>query len=193
MKNAEIMKTFIFKLSKLFCCNYVVKKQLEDPRKIIEEVMDTYGKQNKLDKLNDIKEREEIDKALKKAKKQNINVNYIWSELNKTKQLLKDNIEFTDKLYDKLEKGENTNSVTLKKAPNFFKLFYNDTDINNIKFKAEELCNFDENEEKRSIGNYSDSSNELMDFDVVCMGRTQDDKEEDNEEDSEEVVEEIKK
>ena len=75
----------------------------------------------------------------------------------------------------------------------FFKLFYNDTDINNIKFKAEELCNFDENEEKRSIGNYSDSSNELMDFDVVCMGRTQDDKEEDNEEDSEEVVEEIQK
>ena len=193
MKNAEIMKTFIFKLSKLFCCNCVVKKQLDDPRKIIEEVMDTYGKQNKLDKLNDIKEREEIDKALKKAKKQNINVNYIWSELNKTKQLLKDNIEFTDKLYDKLEKGENTNSVTLKKAPNFFKLFYNDTDINNIKFKAEELCNFDENEDKRSIGNYSDSSNELMDFDVVCMGRTQDDKEEDNEEDSEEVVEEIKK
>jgi len=192
MKNAEIMKTFTFKFTKLFCCNYVIKKQLEDPRKIIEEVMDTYGKQNKLEKINDIKEREEIDKELRKrAKKQNIQVNYIWSELNKTKLLLKDNIDFTDKLYDKLEKGENIDSLTLKKVPNIFKLFYGETDINNIKMKAEELCNFDENEEKRSIGNYSDCSNALMDFDVVCMEETENDNEEyKEEEDSEEVEEE---
>ena len=122
--------------------------------------------------MNKKKEKEDVEKFEKlkknKDKKQNENINYVWSELNKTKLLLKDNIEFTDKLYDKLEKGENIkNPISLKKFSNVVSLFTGGQNINNIKLKAEELCNFNENEEKRSI-NHSDSSNSLMDFDVVC-------------------------
>ena len=178
MENAEIMKTFIYKISKFFCFNCIVDQQIDDPRKIstfIEDIMDPYGRQDKKEKMNNIKAREEYDRDIKRnEKKQNERVNYIWSELNKTKVLLKDNIEFTDKLYDKIEKGENK-IFSLNKLPNVFKLFSTDSDINNIKLKAEELCNFDANEEKRSV-NHSDSSNSLMDFDVVCMGETYDEK-----------------
>jgi len=171
MKNAEIMKTIIYRFSKLFCCNCIVEKQLEDPRKFIEEVMDPYNMQNKKDNVNNfynIKEKQQNKEFKKKDKK----INYIWSELNKTKLLLKDNIDFTDKLYDKIEKGDNiinlnNNSIKLKKFPNVYKLLTGNPSIDNIRLKAEELCNFDENEEKRSI-NHSDSSNSLMDFDVVC-------------------------
>jgi len=174
MENAEIMKTITYKISKFICCNCIVKQQLTNPRKMsefIENVTDPFGRQDKDKK----EEKERSNKLLvknKKEKKINENINYVWSELNKTKLLLKDNIEFTDQLYDKLEKGDNVEnkaSISLNKMSNVFKLFTGgeDQNINNIKLKAEELCNFDENEEKRSL-NHSDSSNSLMDFDVIC-------------------------
>jgi len=174
MENAEIMKTFTYKVSKFICCNCIVKQQLTNPRKMsefIENVTDPFGRQDKEKKEEKERNNKNLEKN-KKEKKINENINYVWSELNKTKLLLKDNIEFTDKLYDKIEKGENVENIasfSLNKIPNVFKLFTGNEDQNknNIKLKAEELCNFDENEEKRSI-NHSDSSNSLMDFDVIC-------------------------
>ena len=72
-----------------------------------------------------------------------------------------------------MEKGEiykepNFSGFTLKKVPNIFKLLGNDnkTEINNIKLQIEDMVERDSDaEEKRSIR--SNSSNSLMDFDVV--------------------------
>ena len=181
MENAEIMKTLTYKISKWVCCNCIVKQQLENPKKLsefIEDVMDPYGRQDKLEKEKKKKENKEQEKLQDKQKKEirvNENINYIWTELNKTKQLLKDNIEFTDKLFDKIEKGENEhskneNAINLNKFPYVFKLFTEDKNINNIKLKAEELGNYEDNEDMRSVNN-SDSSNSLIDGDVVCDDR----------------------
>jgi hypothetical protein len=76
----------------------------------------------------------------------------------------------TEQLYEKLESGElhkENKVMSLKKYPNIVQLFgYKKTvDINNIKLMTEELMSSD-NEEKKS--KKSDSSNSLMDFDVVC-------------------------
>jgi hypothetical protein len=59
--------------------------------------------------------------------------------------------------------------MNLKKYPNIIQLFGNKkkVDINNIKLMAEELITSD-NEERKSKN--SDSSNSLVDFDVVCNG-----------------------
>jgi hypothetical protein len=94
------------------------------------------------------------------------------TEVKKTKSLLKDNICLTEQLYDKLESGElkkedlKEKTITLKKFPNIIKLFESKPklDINNIKLMAEEI-NDSDNDEKKS--KHSNSSNSLMDFDVV--------------------------
>ena len=59
--------------------------------------------------------------------------------------------------------------IHLKKYTNIVQLFGNKkkVDINNIKLMAEDLISSD-NEEKKS--KKSDSSNSLVDFDVVCNG-----------------------
>jgi hypothetical protein len=172
MVNAEIMKTLTYRISNIFCCECVVKLQLDDPKKIsefIEDVMDPYGKQEKT--IN-----EKFEKEKKEHNKKDNEIQNLWSELNKTKILLKDNIEVTNKLYDKLcdkiEKGENNQNpyFSLSHLPNVVRLFTGNKTIDNIQLKAKELCNFDEeNEEneKKSL-NYSNSSNSLIDFSVVC-------------------------
>jgi hypothetical protein len=191
MENAEIMKTFTYKISKWVCCNCIVKQQLDNPKKLsefIEDVMDPYGRQDKLEKekkKKDNKEQEKFQEKQKKEVKVNENINHVWSELNKTKQLLKDNIEFTDKLFDRVERGENgynknENAINLNKFPYIFKLFTEEKKINNIKLKAEELGNYEDNEDMRSVNN-SDSSNSLIDCDVIC-----DDKESEEDKDKEE-------
>ena len=164
MQNAEIMKTITYRMSNLFCCNFVLEQQVKDPKKMstfIEDIMDPYGNNE-----NRINESEKTEAALA----------FLLSELNKTKLLVKDSIEMTDRLYDKIEKGEKS-VFSLNHFPNVINLFNGKnkkTEIDNIRAKAEELCNFDEedcendneNDEKRSL-NHSDSSNSLMDFSVV--------------------------
>jgi hypothetical protein len=193
MVNAEIMKTVTYRISSIFCCECVVKLQLDDPKKIsefIEDVMDPYGRQEKIIKENiknekaihEKNEKERNEKERKEQNKKDNEIKNVWNELNKTKLLLKDNILMTDKLYDKIEKGENnTNSFfSLNHLPNVVRLFTGKkTNIDNIKLKVEELCNFygengengkngeNEENEKRSLS-YSNSSNSLVDFSVVC-------------------------
>lgn len=182
MENAEKVKHLW--LRRWFLCGYGVDEKLTDPRKLnsfIEEVIDPYKKQD----MN-INEYEEYKKDLikkteenrllfekKREKEDGIKFNKINSEVKRTKQLLKENIEITSKLYDKMERGEiykepNVSGFTLKKVPNIFKLLGNDnkTDITNIKLQIEDMVERDSDaEEKRSIR--SNSSNSLMDFDVV--------------------------
>jgi hypothetical protein len=166
MVNAEIMKTITYRISNIFCCECVVKLQLDDPKKIsefIEDVMDPYGKDEK---------HITMEKERKEQNKKDNEIKNVWSELNKTKLLLKHNIEVTDKLCDKIEKGENKKNpyFSLSHLPNVVRLFTANQPIDNIKLKAKEVCDFDENNEdneKRSLS-YSNSSNSLIDFSVVC-------------------------
>ena len=98
-------------------------------------------------------------------------------EVKKTKQLVKDNINLTEYVYDIIEKGENKEEFNskLNKLPYFIRLFNDkDTSKNNIKFvindksKSKELDsnNYDSDNDLKS--KRSDSSNSLMDFDVEC-------------------------
>ena len=157
MENAEKMKKMMFR--RWFCCGYGIKEKITDPRKIsqfIEDVMDPYGRQDKY--LKEMKEKEEKTEEDKK-------------------QLLtyfKNNKKVVDCLYEKMEKGEiykeikkcnecheDNNIFTLNSIKNkigdVIKLKGDD---DNVKLQIDDI-----NEEKRS--RRSDSSNSLMDFDVV--------------------------
>ena len=199
MENAEINKNIWIR--RWFCCGFNIKEKVIDPRKIstfIEDVMNPYGRQDKI--IQELKEKEaELQKEKEKKEKENIkktvkkdDVKFkkVWDALNKTKGLMKQNVNLIEKLYDKLEKGElneknvlnheidddvsnknKFNSVfTLKKMPNIVKLFGIENDLKpnfeHIKFAIEEINNNDfENDEIRS--KRSDSSNSL-DCDIQC-------------------------
>jgi hypothetical protein len=183
MENAEKIKEYTFR--RWLFCGFKMNEQIEDPKKLstfIEDVMDPYGRQDKYVKeAREIEEKrkkkeEEQKKEHEKLQNENVKFKKIWSEVKKTKYLLKDNIELTEQIYDNLEKGEihkqdkfiKKDGLKLKKT-NIVKLFGYKTkpDITNIKLMTEELINnSDLEEEKKS--KHSDSSNSLMDFDVVC-------------------------
>jgi hypothetical protein len=83
----------------------------------------------------------------------------------KTRGLIKENIDITKNLYEKLENGEYQN-ITLKKKPFVVKLFggYNNKpnlDINNV----DELYDFESDEEKKS--KMSECSNSI-DYEIQC-------------------------
>jgi len=190
MENAEIMKTFTYQILDFFCCNYLVKKQINNPKKLsyfIETVMDPYGIQDEKEEIfkeNDQKNKKLQEKQIKK----------VWKEIKNTQTILTKNIKKTNEIYEKLEKGElncelhnydfekldnnnnnnnnsnnndNDNSIfhlnkLLPKVPNVFKLFGHNRD------------NFEQNirlniygEENRSRNN-SDSTDAMVDFDVTC-------------------------
>ena len=165
MENAEKYKSMTIR--RWFCCGYGITDKIIDPRNtnsFIEDVMDPYGRQDKC--LEELQKRNEIEERRKDATKK---------ELLK---YFKDNKKIVDCLYDKLENGEiykdikycsdctEENVLSLKKMDknigDVIKLKgINDNDENNIKIQIE-----DTQDEKRS--KRSDSSNSLMDFDVVC-------------------------
>jgi len=186
MENAEIMKTFTYKILDFFCCcNYLIEKQINNPKKLsyfIETVMDPYGIQDEKEEIfkeNDQKNKKLQEKQIKK----------VWKEIKNTQTILTNNIKKTNEIYEKLEKGEfncelhnydfekldnnnnnnnnNDNSIfhlnkLLPKVPNVFKLFGHNRD------------NFEQNirlniygEENRSRNN-SDSTDAMVDFDVTC-------------------------
>ena len=185
MENAENRKKYY--LRNWFCCGYF-KEKITDPRKIstfVEDVMDPYGRQDKI--VEDIKMEEENNKKVGKKNKQQFNYNSennykkVWDEVNKTKDLLKNNTALIEQLYDNLEKGElhkfekkKSSRYHSNKYPNVITLL-GDNDIgnenkslfNNINLQIDEITEYEsDNEEKKS--KKSDSSNSLMDIDVVC-------------------------
>ena len=168
MENAEKYKSM--QIRRWFCCGYGIKDKIIDPRNtnsFIEDVMDPYGRQDKC--LEELRKRNEIEEKRKEATKK---------ELLK---YFKDNKKVVDCLYDKLEKGEiykdikycsdctEENVMSLKKynknIGDVIKLAGEDYNDNNVKIQID-----DNNDEKRS--KRSDSSNSLMDFDVVCHNET---------------------
>jgi hypothetical protein len=169
-------------------CGYGVKDKIIDPRKLssfIEDVMDPYGRQDKLKKdeekklLKEKHDRERSEKESEKTKNKHHKFKKVWEEIQKTKNLLKDNISLTEKLYEKMEKGEVNNSDSedesrglfiLKKIPQVIKLFgahhKKELNINNIKLLVNEITEFDSDNEDKKSRNNSDSDDSLMDFDV---------------------------
>jgi hypothetical protein len=179
MENAEKYKKHY--LRRWVWCSYFEEKII-DPRKLstfIEDVMDPYGRQDKI--IEEIKKAETQNNNNRKqemnTKYQEDNYKKVWDEVKKTKNLLKNNTSLIEQLYDKLEKGELSQSeqkkntiFTSKSFPNVVKLFGDDNNkplFNNIKLNIDEVNELNtDNDEKKS--KKSDSSNSLMDFDVVC-------------------------
>jgi hypothetical protein len=168
MNNAEIMKTFTYKFMSCFCCcNYMLNKQLEDPKKLshfIESVMDPYGMRDKEiyeDKINDKKFKKSQDKQIK----------LLCREIDETRFLVNNNIIKTDEIYNKLENGElceinlNKNNENKNKKssitqlPNIFRLGWGGGD-DNIKLKINGY-------ENRSRSN-SDSTDAMVDYNIIC-------------------------
>jgi len=191
MENAEINKNIWIR--RWFCCGFNIKEKVIDPRKIstfIEDVMNPYGRQDKI--IQELKEKEaELQKEKEKKEKENIKKTIkkdeekfkkVWDALSKTKGLMKQNVNLIEKLYDKLEKGElneknvlnhvddvnnknKFNSVfTLKKMPNIVELFGIENDVKqnfeHIKLAIEEINNTDF-ENDEIRSKRSDSSNSL--------------------------------
>ena len=179
MENAEKRKRLVLRRWLCFGCG--VNEKLVDPRKLstfIEDVMDPYGRQDKI-----IKELYEINKD--KNSEDNEYIKKIFSEIIKTNISLNNNINLTEKIYNNLENGylnlnkvgfndnDNSNYVSLKKNPHIVKLFDGSSsqlirEPQNISIKINEFeddIDFSsDNEERKS--KRSDSSNSLMDFDV---------------------------
>uniref|UniRef100_A0A6C0ASS7 Uncharacterized protein n=1 Tax=viral metagenome TaxID=1070528 RepID=A0A6C0ASS7_9ZZZZ len=166
MNNAEIKKTLTYKFMSCFCCcNYMLNKQIEDPKKLshfIETVMDPYGIQDKEIDQDKINSKKLQDKQLK----------LLCREIEKTTVLLHDNIIKTDEIYNKLENGqlceinlnknnkENKNKKSsISQLPNIFRLGWGGVD-DNIKLKINGYKN-------RSRSN-SDSTDAMIDFDIIC-------------------------
>ena len=163
MENAEKYK--LMTIRRWFCCGYGIKDEIIDPRNsnsFIEDVMDPYGRQDKF--LEELRKRNEVEERRKDATKK---------ELLK---YFKDNKKVVDCLYDKLEKGEinkdikycsdctEENMLSIKKNKNIgnvINLKGNEYNNDNIKIQIDDTI--DEKRSKRS-----DSSNSLMDFDVVA-------------------------
>lgn len=160
MENAEKIKKMTFR--RWFCCGYGIKEKIIDPRKIsqfIEDVVDPYGRQDKY--LKEMKEKEEQDKT----------------------QLLKyfnNNKKIVECLYEKMEKGEIHKEIKkCIECPEDNNIFIlNKNNVKNTIGDVIKLQGHDDNiniehinEEKRSIR--SDSSNSLMDFDVVCNNNSE--------------------
>ena len=191
MENAEINKNIWIR--RWFCFGFNIKEKVVDPRTIstfIEDVMNPYGRQDKI--IQELKEKEaELQKDKEKKEKENIKKNIkkdnekfkkVWEALSKTKGLMKQNVNLIEKLYDKLEKGElneknvlnhdddvnnknKFNSVfTLKKMPNIVELFGIENDVKpnfeHIKFAIDEINNTDF-ENDEIRSKRSDSSNSL--------------------------------
>jgi len=176
MENAEIMKTFTYKLSLWLCCDCVVKKQIDDPKKtsiFIEDVMDPYGRQDKIEEELRLQNEEEEKRREEQMKKKE-------EDKKKLLKLFKHNKTIVEHLYDKIEKGEiyqevkealkeiNLEDVKTEgenKIINFKKLGNIVTlrgDKEHVSLHVDDYMN-DEKHSKRS-----DSSNSLMDFDVIC-------------------------
>jgi hypothetical protein len=191
MENAEINKNIWIR--RWFCFGFNIKEKVVDPRTIstfIEDVMNPYGRQDKI--IQELKEKEaELQKDKEKKEKENIKKTIkkdnekfkkVWEALTKTKGLMKQNVNLIEKLYDKLERGElneknvlnhdddvnnknKFNSVfTLKKMPNIVELFGIENDVKpnfeHIKFAIEEINNTDF-ENDEIRSKRSDSSNSL--------------------------------
>lgn len=191
MENAEKMKRM--KIRRWFCFGCGIKEKIIDPRKVnefIEDVMDPFGRQDKIEK--EFKARILLEQTKKETEKLN-ELKRKEEDKNKLLKYFKNNAHVVDRLYEKMENGDLYKDIKEceenKDTDNDSEEEYKDAIPNednsrkerpltiknikqylgnvvrlgneNVKFKIDEII-----EEKRSIK--SVSSNEMMDTDVVC-------------------------
>ena len=172
MENAEKIKKMAIR--RWLFCGFGVQENIQDPRtqsQFMMDVMDPYGRQDKyLEELKIYQEEEEKKKEEEEKKKE--------EDKKALLKLFKNDKKVVDNLYDKIEKGEifsevnktmeelskkkmeedNRKFISLNKIGNLIKLNGQD---NRVK-----LCSDLYEEDKYS--RRSDSSDSLMDFDVIC-------------------------
>ena len=181
IENAEKYKKMIFR--RWFCFGFRIKKKLKDPRELnrfIQDVMNPYkdninenDNENKnvknIKNMDDINllvnNLEEVNKTLKNKHKEEVNKKkQTIKNLKKANNILKDNINLTNDIYDiyeDLEKGELLeNKLKLKKNTNsnIIRLGVN----NNTSFR------YHSDDEKLSMSG-SDNSDPLIDFDICKL------------------------
>ena len=120
---------------------------ITDPRKLslfIEDIMNPFGRLDIIEKEKRKKEKaKEKEKELKKEQNKTCENKKLWDAITKTKVLVKENINMTEKLYDKMEKGEikEKNFLTLKKPSNVINL-KDKPNFQDIKLKIDEINEF---------------------------------------------------
>jgi hypothetical protein len=191
MENAYNKNHFIYKY--FFRNNTDQETDYEtNPKKIntfVENVMDPYGTQDRY--VRELKELYEKEKEASDKNKFNVeqeqSLKKVWNEVKKTKNILKTNTDLIENLYYKIKKekenkkentkNNNTFYNTLNKFPNIVKLFGDnmETAISHISLKIDDIKeNYNQNDNdllcdtEEKISKRSDSSNSLMDFDVIC-------------------------
>ena len=160
MENAEKLKQL--KIRRWLFCGFGVNETIIDPRKkskFIENVMDPYGKHDNM--LLEQKEHQLKEDQLKEKSKQK----FFHSFLHKK------NKKVVEEMYDMLEKGVNKlntvdsfDDIQLKKRGNIITLF---GEKDNVKLVFNDTM-VEEEEQEQRLSKKSDSSNSLMDFDVLC-------------------------
>lgn len=195
MENAERRKRITF-WAWLWCSCWRGKSQVVDPRKMstfVEDVMDPYGRQDKL--MKELKEHERVVLQQEAIKWNKAKYEEVKQDVRQTQLLLQKNAVLTEQLYDRLERGERfrpasasartsssspTHPLRLRKIPTVVKLLGHTP--SRPKSLAEAVHDAmpphdDEDEHKHDaasphdlacLSRRSDSSNSLMDFDVIC-------------------------
>jgi len=189
MENAELKKKL--RCRSIFCCGFGMNEKIINPKEIstfVEDVMDPYGRRDKKVEEEEKKKKELENKQEREKKelenkliKEDEKFKKVWTEIKKTKTLLKDNIELTEEIYNKMERGQLENIdkkhdgdiLTLKKFPMFVKLLgleKKDIDINGIKLMIDEIQDNESDKGDKVSVNNSDSEHEFMDLEVqgVC-------------------------
>jgi hypothetical protein len=188
MENAEIYKKrwlqrclcyFINFSFKDYSCKLMDDEEIINPKKIstfVEDVMDPFGRQDKI--FKELKENEEKNQ-MNKQKEEDKKMKKVWDAIIKSKGLIKENISITEKLYDKMEKGDisrkkeseleinKDKSLTLKKLPKIIKIFgFNNEkpDFQNIKLNIDEIKDFDSDNEE--IGSKNSETSNSIDVEI---------------------------
>jgi hypothetical protein len=181
MENAEFKKKL--RCRSIFCCGFGMNEKIINPKEIstfVEDVMDPYGRRDKK-VMEEEKKKKELENKQEREKKELENkiikedekFKKVWVEIKKSKDLIRNNIELTEDIYNKLERGElkkqDKEIITLKKFPKLVKLLgleKKDIDINGIKMMIDEIQDhISDNGDKMSVNN-SDSEHEFMDLEV---------------------------
>ena len=158
MENAEILKKNY--ITNLFFCGFGLKEKTKDPRELnsfIKDLMDPYG--NKYGKqIHELDEYSNIQHEINRS-------NEIF--FDKTNKLIKENIQLSNIIYDKIEKG-----VKLKSLSNFKESESGKKYLNTVVklFGFDNKKNKDFNFKEKNNYNYSpknsDSDESQIDIDV---------------------------
>jgi len=165
MENAEKIKKMT--LRRWFCCGLGIEDKIKDPRtqsQFIQDVMDPYGRQDKyLEELKQYQEQEDKKKEEQDKKKD--------EDKKKLLKLFKNDKEVVDNLYDKIERGEIFSEVN--KITQEIKEKHEEAEKNNV-INLKKIGNLikltgdDDLYDEEKYSRRSDSSDSLIDFDVIC-------------------------